>query len=386
MSSSTLFTLQTQNKVKIKSLGRTASGDPEYLLKIKSPQDNVTWFSNFPERSAGSGTIDELIEGWDQGFNGDQPNSALTYTDKEGNQDTIVFEQFKPKYNQKSDVMSSKIVIHEDQFLRKESRKNKSYFSELSRDAELGNGNHEFDRSFTGASLFIDDFFTLRTKAKITNKSNKKLLVQQLVSAPIDTPWGNLAMAGLGIAGMIFGSGAGFTYLGAATATTNLAVFLDKSKSKGYKALENTTSLLDAGDSFELTKSDTRLGIGNKVKDVAFIVSYVTDGELGERTAAPYGVFSFDNPVLGDPKAYFKPIYFQDANIGPEEEVVYKSGREGSVSVSNKLVDNIGSKVDIYFKADRVKRPGVEMTKDWNVTFDGELSGLESLPLNVSID
>ena len=138
-------------------------------MRIKSPQDNVTWFSNFSERSAGIGTIDELIEGWDQGFNGDQPNSALTYADKDGNQDTIVFEKFKPKYNQKSDALSSKKVIHEDQFIRKESRKNKSYFSELSRDAELGNGNHEFDRSFAGASLFIDDFFALITKAKIVN-------------------------------------------------------------------------------------------------------------------------------------------------------------------------------------------------------------------------
>ena len=49
-------------------------------------------------------------------------------------------------------------------------------------------------------------------------------------------------------------------------------------------------------------------------------------------------------------------------------------------------MDTLRSKVDIYFKADRVKRPGLEMTKDWNVTFDGELSGLESLALNVSTD
>ena len=88
-------------------------GNSKFKVSLKGVDSKLTWFTDRPDREAGSVSFDDLISQWDNGFAGDDPNSALLFKDEDGNNDTVVFEQSKPRYNENKKKLTFKIKVHD---------------------------------------------------------------------------------------------------------------------------------------------------------------------------------------------------------------------------------------------------------------------------------
>ena len=207
MDTSVLFSLQATGAIKLKKLREDENGDVSYKMKMRKVNDNVTWFTDRPKREAGSGTLRELIQEWDDSFKTSNPNSALSYIDKDGNPDTIVFEQYKPKFNKRKGILTSKIKVHSDQVLKDISSKRRNPLSELALDARLDD-NNSFDHKFKSGSLFIDNWFARNTEVKITNNTNQTILFTQLGQNTKDTDWEMVILEAAVEIGTMIGCGA----------------------------------------------------------------------------------------------------------------------------------------------------------------------------------
>ena len=207
MDTSVLFSLQATGAIKLKKLREDQNGDVSYKMKMRKVNDNVTWFTDRPKREAGSGTLRDLIREWDDSFRTSNPNSALAYIDKDGNPDTIVFEQYKPKFNKRKGILTSKIKVHSDQDLKDISSKRRNPLSELALDARLDD-NNSFDHKFKSGSLFIDNWFARNTEVKITNNTNQTILFTQLGQNTKDTDWEKVILEAAVEIGTMIGCGA----------------------------------------------------------------------------------------------------------------------------------------------------------------------------------
>jgi uncharacterized protein YjbI with pentapeptide repeats len=94
---SLLFALTAESGNLIPKKGSGA----RYKLVLKSPDRNVTWFSDRPARKSGSFPISGLAGAWKGfGFAADPPNAALTYTDPGGKPGrTVIVELSHPRYS-----------------------------------------------------------------------------------------------------------------------------------------------------------------------------------------------------------------------------------------------------------------------------------------------
>jgi len=69
-----------------------------YRLTVKSPQHDVVWFSDRPERKSGTFPVGSLADHWAGfGFGSDPPNVAIDYLDSLGRNRTVLVELADPR-------------------------------------------------------------------------------------------------------------------------------------------------------------------------------------------------------------------------------------------------------------------------------------------------
>nr|BDD45413.1 hypothetical protein 25 [bacterium] len=495
MDTSVLFSLQATGAIKLKKLREDENGDISYKMKMRKVNDNVTWFTDRPKREAGSGTLRDLIREWDDSFRTSNPNSALSYIDKDGNPDTIVFEQYKPKFNKRKGILTSKIKVHSDQVLKDISSKRRNPLSELALDARLDD-NNSFDHKFKSGSLFIDNMWTKDTQAVITNNTNQTLIFTRLsqIEGEVDTESivteslqniGGIMMCGAMlalpserrrsrdnnlrgplsrddsfhsaegsnssvIADEVFesfptemnlddvsnianesvpgfelerGSEAQLanldleaenvasrllkptttkylkygTKLGAVLClcasiyglAKNLGHALRGTYANGFNPMKQDDQYfikLGPGESYDLHNADGgALGFTREnSKDVSFAINILSKGD--EKAMIPYGVFSFDNPAIGYPKAYYKEMSGFDYSAVEEDRII-ESGDKGDYKIVtnwNPILNDIKAKVE--FEDVKTLEGSDEKVMSWGVTFNGNAddASLDTLALAAS--
>lgn len=371
---SLLYALQATGNVQLKKIDEPNGNF--YLLTMKGVSDQVTWFKDRPERGAGRETVTDLVTGWDEGFFDSNPNSALTYTDKDGNPDTIIFEQFSPRYNEKRDTLKSRIRIHDDQVLSDMSKTNTNNLSDLSVEAQSSN-NSLFEKKFTGASLFIDGAFAKWTRVSFINNTNTDMRFIRADSETNNPNWWNLvggafsagfaALAFTGVpiplVGGVIALPAGYA-LGA-SAIVQLGAFFSSVGSKGVTPKnQDSVYTLKPGERATFVDTDTRFGIKNGVKDInQYAMIQSPDGNK----AINVGLAGFDNPILGTPKAYYATN-----SEGSAYNVVYDSGDPGKTTVTNPFFPAISANIE-YFGSQY--DPGTNMyTKTWDIQYTGNVN------------
>lgn len=81
------------------SLEQDAAGDG-YDLRLAEVSPTTSWFSDRPERKAGTQTTGTMISDWEAfGFASDPPNAALVFTDRAKTEDTVIVELSEPRYD-----------------------------------------------------------------------------------------------------------------------------------------------------------------------------------------------------------------------------------------------------------------------------------------------
>jgi len=88
---------------------RTERGN--YKLILKDLDQKHVWFSDRPDRLQGTLMSEEITEGWDSYFSDNSPNSVVSFQDKNGNFQRLVFEQYKPRLNAEGTRMTSRIKL-----------------------------------------------------------------------------------------------------------------------------------------------------------------------------------------------------------------------------------------------------------------------------------
>ena len=361
-----LFALTSTGNTRLKPVGRRRSSGQNYKLIMNDIAPTMTWFEDRPGRNAGTDTVNQLIHDWDA-FGGVNPNSALTYVNSKGKADTIVFEQERPKYNEKKNRLVSLVKIHTDQELDDHRADNTSYLSGHAYNAKIGK-NNKFSKKIDNASLFIDGMFAKWTSVDINNTSNGDIFIQRLISDRPD--WENsvlgftevLASAVFAVgctAGTAAAVGASIVSGGVAAAPSALAVgtcwaanaaflyegasrLIAGSDSAGYgPAGKDDTFVIKAGGKSNITDTDTVFGTTNGVADVPFLLNFVTENKDGDDVMLPLGLFTFDNPIIGKAKATFTAF----AETVPDGVIINSDttpkdiyGRESGENVDNTTI------------------------------------------------
>jgi len=340
MGSSLLFSLHGK-RGQVKERGNKN----KFVFKIKDVSDRVTWFTDIPDREAGSENVQELINGWEDFFpDGNNPNAALEFDDNNGKSDVVVFEMSKPVYSSKRDTLKFKAKINDNQALD----------GPLKPYSILADDN--FTKKFTSSSLFIDNAVVKDSQLTITNHFDEDIILRPLefskdgktasdwiisalgaaattaagaiefavsaagtgtgVVGPLVTPLINAATsAGLaegaaiavGVAGAVIGVAAPvFATIDALQ--TNYSTYVDEDK----EPIE-----ISSGESFTIRNSDSRWGISNGVSDIAFLVTTKpsVDTITGEgiepgttiSSAGIIGSVFIDNPAVGAANARIVP-------------------------------------------------------------------------------
>jgi len=331
------------------------------------------------------------------------PNSALTYINSKGKADTIIFEQEKPKYNKKKNRLVSLITIHTDQELDDHRGDNTSYLSKHAHNAKVGN-NNKFSKKIDNASLFIDGMFTKWTRVEINNDTeNGGILIQRLVS---DKPnWGAAVGGAIGVIGSIgFLAGCELSTVGIATAGCvvgtasgiglSMHEITNGSNSAGYGPKgEGDNLYLKNNKNTDITDIDTRFGTGNGVADVPFFISLYAEKDNGKKLILPLGLFTFDNPVVGNPKATFSP-YNEAINDGiiSKEKITPKSiygdqkGKnevDHTVSLDSKFIskaifDSLDVEVTYFGDQDKPASGRTDWVKGWKLDFSGSVPDISN--------
>ena len=302
---SNLFVFGSTGKTRLKRINKKNSGGQKYKLIMDDVAPNLTWFSDRPGRSAGIGSVSQLIRDWD-GFGDENPNSALTFINSKGKSDTIIFEQEKPRFNKKKNRLVSLVTIHTDQELDDHRKDPTSYLSEHAHNAKVGN-NQKFPKNIDNASLFIDGLLAKWTSVDIYNTSNGDVFIQQLESDKpdwSDSVWGFVEFgASLGFAlgceallGICTGASVGFMVDG-----VNRIINSSNSSGYGPKGPGSTFVINKSIGKRNITDTDTEFGAGNGVADVPFLLNFVTQNKDGDDVMLPLGLFTFDNPIIGQP-------------------------------------------------------------------------------------
>ena len=99
--------------------------------------DEIDWFTDRPEREAGTWKPEKLIRKWDDLFDSSQPNAQVTFTLEE-KRELATFEMFKPSLNKRG-IINFKI----------------KGIGEVNQDLLTGISGSKFAE----ASLFIDDAY-----------------------------------------------------------------------------------------------------------------------------------------------------------------------------------------------------------------------------------
>lgn len=261
-----------------------------YKLILEGVDERLTWFTDKPNRQAGSITADNLISQWDSGFAESQPNSALIFRDKHGKRDTVVFEQSKPKYIATKNKLVFKAQIHDQQKIDAIG----GALSNVAMEAD-----DKFLNNFSDFTLFIDNWLSKDTSVNFINTSKSALEFFKIEFNSVDGR--RLMSEGLSTGILAFGAKGGCFNcaagaLGSAVDTLTGILFPDTQATISY----NNSFVLKPGEERRITDVDTQSGFSNDVADVAYhIQSRGSDRGKAEGIGAVY----FDNPTIGKPKA-----------------------------------------------------------------------------------
>ena len=371
MGSSLLFSLHGK-RGQVKERGNKN----KFVFKIKDVSDRVTWFTDIPDREAGSENVEELINGWEDFFpDGNNPNAALEFDDNNGKSDVVVFEMSKPVYSSKRDTLKFKAKINDNQALD----------GPLKPYSILADDN--FTKKFTSSSLFIDNAVVKDSQLTITNHFDEDIILRPLefskdgktasdwiisalgaaattaagaiefavsaagtgtgVVGPLVTPLINAATsAGLaegaaiavGVAGAVIGVAAPvFATIDALQ--TNYSTYVDEDK----EPIE-----ISSGESFTIRNSDSRWGISNGVSDIAFLVTTKPSVDPITGEGIEPGTTISSAGIIGSVFIYNPAVGAANARIVPWD------GITDPVPTSINQVDTIGLfpgvSIDIDFK------------------------------------
>jgi hypothetical protein len=269
-----------------------------YKLVLRGVDERLAWFTDRPERQAGSISYNELISKWDSGFGDISPNSALNFEDKNGRKDTVIFEQSKPKYNAEKDKLVFTAKIHNQQKLD-------SITGALYDEAQ--EADDTFTKTFSDFSLFVDNWISKSTSVNFINNSDSNLEFFKIEFNSVDGR--KLLIDGLSAGVLAVGAYFGCAScalpaaLKAVDAVTGL-MFPDTKATIAY----NNSFVLKPGEQRRITDVDTQLGFSNDVADVAYhIQSTRVDPGTNKRQDDGIGAVYFDNPTIGYPKAKVIP-------------------------------------------------------------------------------
>ena len=108
---SLLFTM-TGQEGKIKRLNKSSNN---FKISFDISDDGLVWFQDRPGRNSGTGEVSYFSEKFKTLYDGDMPNSALSYTDKNtGNNHTLIIKNKSFKYNKKKERLVTKAVLAND--------------------------------------------------------------------------------------------------------------------------------------------------------------------------------------------------------------------------------------------------------------------------------
>lgn len=330
MESSLLFSLHGQSG----SIRKSKNGKDSYTIKIKDASDRVTWFTDMPDRQAGSESVQEFIDSWETGFpDGVNPNAALEFDDKQGNSDVVVFEMDRPVYSAKRDTLKFRAKINDDQVLDGALES----YSVLADD--------EFAKNFSSASLFIDNWVLKDTQVTITNHFSEDVVLRPILFEKDGKTVANYiynALGGLagfvgtaaelllvgpeGIASAVgeglvaAAEGVGLGTIGQAVVTFGGLALVgiaggvavaDAIQTKYHTVVDDslTPTTIPAGGNFAVKDSESRWGFHNGVTDIAFLVTTKpkVDPVTGIKSAGIIGSVFFDNPTVGPTYAKIYP-------------------------------------------------------------------------------
>ena len=277
------------SKGKFKSIGKS-----KYKAVLEGVDSSLVWFTDRPDRDAGKVSFSDLISQWNDGFKGVNPNSALVFKDQNGVEDTVVFEQTRPKYNSRKNKLTFNLKVHNKQKLDLVS----GALSDEARDAD-----GVFTKKFSDFSLFIDNWFSKDTSVNLINDSNSTLEFFKIDFKTVDGRklMKELVAAGALTVGAYFGcvKCAEAAVIEAIDVVTGL-LFPDTQATIAY----NNSFVLKQDDKRRITDVDTQIGFSNDVGDVAYHVQSTSlDPETGEPQIEGLGAIYFDNPTVGSPNA-----------------------------------------------------------------------------------
>ena len=305
-----------------------------YKLVLRGVDERLTWFTDRPERQAGSISFNNLISQWDSGFGEISPNSALIFEDKDGRKDTVVFEQSKPRYNAKKGKLVFTAKIHDQQKLD-------AITGALYDEARDADGS--FTQTFSDFSLFVDTWFSKDTSVNFINDSDSTLEFFKIEFNSVDGR--KLMIDALATGVLALGAYAGCVSCGVGAAlkavdTVTSLMFPDTKATIAY----NKSFTLMPGEQRRITDVDTQLGFANDVADVAYhIQSTSVAPKSGQRRDDGIGAVYFDNPTIGYPKAKVIPYASTAAATADFKSVtpwVPSAGEENSWSTFNGLTFN----------------------------------------------
>ncbi|HSK78132.1 MAG TPA: hypothetical protein VLQ45_16890 [Thermoanaerobaculia bacterium] len=98
--------VQTARRGVVKPIGDPAAG--RYSLELHGVRPETVYFSDRPERIAGSAPMDRFLSGFSFGAQ-DPPNAALTFDSPAGQQGVAVVELTAPRYDAGSQVLTYEI-------------------------------------------------------------------------------------------------------------------------------------------------------------------------------------------------------------------------------------------------------------------------------------
>ncbi len=125
------------------SLDRVA-GSTEYDLRLRGVDPNTSWFSDRPQRQAGTQATATMMGDWDAyGFGADPPNAALVLTDHPKTEDTVIVELRDPRYDEAARELQYRVRVLDSPRDGLESAK--------------GQTPPQIPATFAASSLFIDD-------------------------------------------------------------------------------------------------------------------------------------------------------------------------------------------------------------------------------------
>ena len=294
-----------------------------YTIKLKGASDRMTWFTDLPERSAGSTDIQQFIKSWDGKFfpDGVNPNASLEFTDENGESDVVVFEMNRPIYSAKRDTLKFRATINDGQVLD----------GALASHSVRADG--DFTERFSDASLFIDNALLKDTQLTINNKFTENIMLRPITfdkdgktvfNYILDVLGGVMGagetavgMAKLAEVAAVFEAGEGVavaTILGAplVVAARIGAVIADAAQTSYHTVVDDSLApqVIQAGESFTIRDSESRWGFSNGVADIAFLVMTEpkTDPVTGIKSAAIIGSVFYDNPTIGSTYAKIVPM------------------------------------------------------------------------------